>query len=68
MLYETQFKCQYKFGTFLKYFIYLFMRDTEGERQRLRQKEKQASCGEPHVGLDPRTPGSDPELKERLNH
>ena len=33
------------------------------ERQRHRQKEKQAPCVEPHVGLDPRTPGSRPEVK-----
>ena len=41
------------------------MRDTdrERERQRHRQREKQASCREPDVGLDPRTPGSRPGLK-----
>ena len=39
------------------------MRDTEGERQRLRQREKQAPYKEPLVGLDPGTPGSCPELK-----
>ena len=33
------------------------------ERQRHGQREKQAPCGEPHVGLDPRTPGSGPEPK-----
>ena len=49
--------------SFFKDFIYLFMRDTEGERPRLRQREKQASCREPDVGLDPRTPGSCTELK-----
>ena len=38
------------------------MRDTE-ERQRHRLREKQAPCGEPHAGLDPRTPGSHPEPK-----
>ena len=38
---------------FLKYFIYLFMRDTE----------KQAPHGEPDAGLDPRILGSGPELK-----
>ena len=32
-------------------------------RQRHRQREKQAPCKEPDVGLDPRTPGSHPELK-----
>ena len=37
------------------------MRDTE--RQRYRQREKQAPCKEPNEGLDPRTPGSRPEPK-----
>ena len=37
------------------------MRDTEKERQRHRQREKQAPCGKPNVELDPRTPGSCPE-------
>ena len=34
------------------------MRDRErgGGRQRPRQREKQAPCGKPNVGLDPRTP------------
>ena len=39
------------------------MRDTQKERQRHRQREKQALCREPDVGLNPRTPGSHPELK-----
>ena len=56
-------------------------RDTHRERQRQRQREKEAGslqgarCGtwsqEPHVGLDPRTPGSCPEVKadaQLLNH
>ena len=34
------------------------MRDTEIERQRHRQREKQASHRDPYVGLDPRTSGS----------
>ena len=51
-----------KIAIFLKNdFIYLFMRDTE--RQRHRQREKQAPCREPNVGLDPRTPGSHPGLE-----
>ena len=37
------------------------MRDTE--RQRHRQREKQALCREPDVGFDPRTPGSRPGPK-----
>ena len=39
------------------------MRDTEGERKRLRQREKQAPFREPDVGPDPRTPGTYPEPK-----
>ena len=31
--------------------------------QRHRQREKQAPCGEPDVGLDPGAPGSHPGLK-----
>ena len=37
------------------------MRDTE--KQRLRQREKQAHHRKPDAGLDPWTPGSCPELK-----
>ena len=37
------------------------MRDTE--REAGTQREKQAPCREPDVGLDPRTPGSRPEPK-----
>ena len=47
--------------------IYLFMRDTEREGQRHRQREKQAPCGEPDAGLDPWSPGSGPGLKAALN-
>ena len=54
---------EFLFFVIKKYFIYLFMRDTERERQRRRLREKQAPSGEPDVGLDPRTPGSCPELK-----
>ena len=51
----------FSFFLFLKDSIYLFMRDTE--RQRHRQREKQDPCGKPDVGLDPRTLGS-----QALNH
>ena len=45
------------------------MRDTEREKeQRHRQREKQAPCKEPDVGLDPGSPGSHPGLKVELNH
>ena len=47
------------------------MRDTERGRERERQrhrrqgqKEKQALYREPEAGLDPRSPGSHPRLKE----
>ena len=33
------------------------------QRERHRQREKQAPCGEPDVGFDPRTPGSRPGPK-----
>ena len=36
---------------------------TDAERERDRQREKQAPCREPDVGLDPGSPGSQPELK-----
>ena len=39
------------------------MRDPPTQRQRHRQREKQALCREPNVGFDPRTPGSHPEPK-----
>ena len=39
------------------------MRDPERERQRHRQREGQAPCREPDVGLDPMTPGSSPGPK-----
>ena len=39
------------------------MRYTEGERGRDRQREKQAPCGEPDVGLNPGAPGSGPGSK-----
>ena len=45
------------------------MRDIE--RQRHRQREKQAPCREPNVGLNSRTPGSCPEPKadvQQLSH
>ena len=45
------------------------MRNTE--RQRHRQREKQAPCRESDTELDPRTPGSGPEPKanaQPLNH
>ena len=39
------------------------MKDTYRERQRHREKDKQAPCRKPNVGLDPGTPESRPEPK-----
>ena len=48
---------------FLKIF-YLFTHERHRERGRhRRQRAKQALCGEPDAGLNPRTLGSLPELK-----
>ena len=46
---------------FQKDFIYSW--ETPRERQRHRQREKQAPYGEPNMGLDPWTPGPQPEPK-----
>ena len=45
------------------------MRDIEreSEKQRHRQREKQAPCREPDMGLDPGSLGSHPGLKAALN-
>ena len=56
---------------FFKDFIYLFMSDTQTEAESQTEREKQASCRESVVGLDPETPGSQPELKadtQSLSH
>ena len=39
------------------------MRDTQ--RQKHRQEEKQAPCGEPNIGLFPRTLGPEPKADRR---
>ena len=43
--------------------LFIYSWDTQREGQRHRQREKQAPHREPDVGLDPRNPGSWPELK-----
>ena len=58
-------------NTFSKdvHFGHLFIEtQRENERQRHRQREKQAPCREPHVGLNPRSPGSRPGPKAAVNH
>ena len=53
-------------GIFFNLFIHERHRE-DRERQRHRQREKQTPRREPDVGLDPRSPGSCPGLKEVLN-
>ena len=48
---------------FKRFYLFIHERHTERERQRHRQSEKQAPCRKPHVGLDPRSPGSRPGSK-----
>ena len=47
---------------FLK-ILFIYSSEKQRERQRHRQREKQVLCREPDVRLDPRSPGSRPELK-----
>ena len=44
------------------------MRDKESEREAETQREKEALCKEPDVGLDPGSPGSHPGLQAAPNH
>ena len=54
-------------NSFFKNFVYLFIETGRGGGQRHRQKEKQAPCRKPDVGLDPGSPGLRPGLKVALN-
>ena len=47
---------------FLRFCLFIHERHRE-RRRRPRQREKQPPCREPDMGLDPRTPGSQPEPK-----
>ena len=45
------------------FFMLLFIYSLEGQREaETRQREKQAPFRDPDLGLDPRTPGSRPDL------
>ena len=61
----TQASPNFHYFIFLK-ILFIHKRHTR-ERQRHRQREKQAPCREPNVGLDPWSPGSHPGLKVALN-
>ena len=54
------------FSFFLK-ILFIHERHTDRKRQRHRQKEKQAPCREPNMGLDSGSPGSDLGPKAALN-
>ena len=49
------------------FFFLRFYYSWETQRQRHRQREKQALCWEPDAGLDPRCPGSRPGPEVALN-
>ena len=49
---------------FLLKILFIYSGETQREREaETRQREKKAPCGEPDVGLYPRTPGSHPGPK-----
>ena len=50
-------------GMIFKKRFYLFIHESHREKQRPRQKEKQAPGGEPNLRFDLSTLGSRPELK-----
>ena len=52
---------------FLK-ILFIYSWETHRERQRHRQKEKQAPCREPDAGFVPRTPGYTLSWRQTLNH
>ena len=64
--YFACYMCYIPHSFFLRFYLLIHERHREGQRHR--QREKQAPCGEPDVGLDPRTPGSRPELNHWATH
>ena len=55
-------------GPLFKKIFYLFMRDTQREVERYRQREKQAGSREPVVGLDPKTWYHTHSQRQTFNH
>ena len=49
-------------------FIYSLETQRKRERQRHRQREKQVPCGDPDVGLDPRTLESQPNPLDPIKY
>ena len=58
---------QLLFIFFKRYYLFIEIKERERDWQRHRQREKQAPCREPDVGLDPGSPGSRPGLQAALN-
>ena len=48
----------FKLLFFFRFYLFIHERHRDIKRQRHSQREKQAPCREPNVGLNPRTPGS----------
>ena len=55
------------FYFFKRFDSFTYERHRDKERQGHRQREKQAACREPDMGLNPGSPGSHPGLKVALN-
>ena len=48
---------------FKEFYLFINEREREREAEIQAEREKQAPCREPHVGLDPWSPGSRPGQK-----
>ena len=48
---------------FLRFYLFTHETHTHTQRSRDIEREKQAPCRKPDVGLNPKTPGSRPEPK-----
>ena len=56
---------------FFRFYLFIHERQTYTQRQTHRERVKQVPYKELNVGIDPRTPGSHPELKadaQSLSH
>ncbi|CAK7295950.1 hypothetical protein VULLAG_LOCUS5081 [Vulpes lagopus] len=54
---SRKYTSMYAFGQWYSMVFHFLLNQTHRERQRHRQREKQAPCREPHAGLQTRTPG-----------
>ena len=56
------------FVLFSKKILFIYSQETHRERQRHKQREKQAPCGKSDAGLNPRTWGHALTRRQTLNH